>query len=256
MHRAKRAAVALTAFCAAGPAFARDSARPPAAASTYQAVAAKVPAAHADPGFASFRSELAAVARSRMFATLARHVVPRGFFWERDFANGFDPKRSGAENLAAAISLEGGSGSGWQTLAAFAADPGATELPASPGVLCAPPQPVFDPEDFDRLTAVTHSKVSEWGYPRAAGVDVRQSPRSEAAVIDTLGAHFVRIVRFESAAANPAVFRAAWALVATPSGKTGFVAPDMLMPLGAPRLCYSKDVTGRWRIVGFIGGRP
>jgi hypothetical protein len=40
--------------------------------------------------------------------------------------------------------------------------------------------------------------------------------------------------------------------VAAPSGKTGYVAPGELMPLRMDRLCYLKDVTGRWRIVGYI----
>jgi hypothetical protein len=255
MHRVGRAAVALAVLCAAGPAFGQGSAWLPVATKPYQAVAVRVPAGPGDPSFAAFRTDLAAVARTRLFATLARYVVPRGFFWERDFAKGFDPKKSSAENLAAAISLERGSGSGWQTLAAFAAEPGATEIPASPGVLCAPAQPVFDSEDFERLTGATRSNASEWGYPRAPNISVRKRPRPESAVVETLGAHFVRIVRFETAPANPAPFRTAWARVATPSGKIGFVAPDTLMPLGAPRLCYIKDITGRWRITGFIGGK-
>ena len=31
--------------------------------------------------------------------------------------------------------------------------------------------------------------------------------------------------------------------------------PDTLMSLAAPRLCYIKDITGRWQITGYIGRR-
>src|ERR1700693_720816 len=112
MQRPLLAAIALAALCAAEPALAQGAARLPVATKPYQPVPVQLPAEPADPSFAAFRTELAAIARNRVFASLARYVVPRGFFWDGDFANGFDPKKSSAENLAAAISLEHGSGAG------------------------------------------------------------------------------------------------------------------------------------------------
>jgi hypothetical protein len=44
----------------------------------------------------------------------------------------------------------------------------------------------------------------------------------------------------------------AWARVAAPSGKTGFIPRSLLRPLESDRLCFQKDVTGRWQIAGFI----
>ena len=41
--------------------------------------------------------------------------------------------------------------------------------------------------------------------------------------------------------------------VATPSGKSGFVAMDAIAPLGGDQMCYSKDAGG-WKITGFLGG--
>ena len=140
MHRPRRMPIVLAVMLAA------DGARPGAVAfagrdQPYQPVAVKLPRRR--PIRASPRSaRISPPSRNgRVFDRLARIVVARGFFWDRDFANGFDPKKSGVENLAAAIGLERGTGGGWQTLVAFADEPSASEISASPGVLCAPARP-------------------------------------------------------------------------------------------------------------------
>ena len=140
----------------------------------------KPPPVPNDPGLAAFRQHLAAVARDRVFNELARSVVPQGFFWDRDFAESFDPKKTGVENLAAAIRLEQGAGLGWQMLAEFAAEPTATGTPAAPGVLCAPGRPSFEQEEFDRLLDAT-SAPRRTGSSRALAVlncTRRQAPCS------------------------------------------------------------------------------
>ena len=75
------------------------------------------------------------------------------------------------------------------------------------------------------------------------------APQPTGAVVGTLGLHFVRVLGERASAEH-----LDWMKVAAPSGKTGFVAGGMLMSLLAERLCYRKDVTGRWRIAGFVGG--
>jgi hypothetical protein len=42
--------------------------------------------------------------------------------------------------------------------------------------------------------------------------------------------------------------------IVTPSGKVGFVAAEAVSPLGSDQLCYGKDASGAWKIVGMIGG--
>jgi len=42
--------------------------------------------------------------------------------------------------------------------------------------------------------------------------------------------------------------------VVAPSGKVGFVAAEAINPLGSDQLCYGKDASGAWKIVGMIGG--
>jgi len=148
-----------------------------------------------DPGLAALRQHLAVVARDRVFDELARSVVPQGFFWDRDFADSFDPKKTGVENLAAAIRLEQGAGLGWQMLADFAADPTATGIPAAPGVLCAPGRPSFDQEEFDRLLDATYSIAKDWVFPRVGGLELHAAPRPTSAVLEKLGSYFLHIGR-------------------------------------------------------------
>ena len=72
---------------------------------------------------------------------------------------------------------------------------------------------------------------------------------------EKLGGHFVRILGFDTTPANADPLRTSWARIAAPSGQVGYVAPGGLMSPGAPPLCYVKDITGRWRIAGFVGGQ-
>ena len=36
--------------------------------------------------------------------------------------------------------------------------------------------------------------------------------------------------------------------------QVGFVAAEAINPLGSDQLCYGKDASGAWKIVGMIGG--
>lgn len=215
----------------------------------YPVVAVKFAEPPSDPSFAAFRSELAAAARRRVYAELARLVVARGFFWERDFGAAFAPSKSGAENLAAAVGLERGNGHGWKTLATFAAEPTAAPFAARPGILCAPARPSFDEAEFHALTARTGTDAADWRYPRNAAVALHAEASEASAPVEWLSPHFVRALG--DGLAKPA--HNSLTPIATPSGRTGFVAAGLLLSLASERLCYGKDATGRWRIAGFIG---
>ena len=219
----------------------------------YAPVAVDIPDPPDDPSFATFRKELADIARRRVYADLAAVVVARGFFWDRDFAGGFDPSKSGVENLAIAIGLEAHGGSGWRRLDGFAAEPIATPAPLQTGVICGPPAPLYNETDLDRLIDTTKTASNVWTYPRNARGVVRAAPREGSPVVETLGQNFVHVLGYEAGDNDLQPERTAWARVATPTGKAGFVAPGTLRPLGAEQLCYVKDVTGRWRIAGYVG---
>jgi hypothetical protein len=219
----------------------------------YQPVAVTLPAAPADESFVLFRAELAAVAERRVYGELAR-LVARGFFWERDFGGGHDSRRSGIDNLAAALRLERADGGGWTALAGFAAETTAASLEARPGVICGPGRPQFDQAEFGLLLDRTRSDAGDWAYPRTNGLDVRAAAKVDATAIEILGRHFVRVLRTERPPGDQDPARSGWVQVATPSGRTGFVPPDSLHSAAPERLCYSKDITGRWRITGYVAG--
>jgi hypothetical protein len=227
----------------------------PAAAQTavpYHQVTVKFAEPPSDPSFAAFRGELAAAAKRRVYGELARLVVAHGFFWERDFGAVFDRAKSGVENLAVAIGLEQHDGQGWTMLATFAAEPTAAPIVSRPGIICAPARPKFDEAEFNALVSRNGSDPVDWAYPRKATVAMHAAANASGGVIETLGPHFVRVL--ERAAKAGEAARVRWTQVLAPSGRTGFVAPGTLMSLLAERLCYDKDVTGRWRIAGFVGG--
>ncbi len=152
---------------------------------------------------------------------------------------------------AVAIRLEHESGSGWSALASFAATSSAAPLASRPGVICAPAAPEYDLVDFDQVIAATGAKAAAWRYLSEADIPLRAAPRPSARAVEMLARQIVRPLRGEGIDDSEAA-RAGWALVAAPSGKTGYIAAAMLMPLRSDKLCYHKDVTGRWRIADYI----
>jgi hypothetical protein len=220
---------------------------------SYKPVAVKFAEPIEDASFATFRNELAAVAKRRIYAELDRLVMVQGFFWDRDFNGAFDRKHPAVNNLAAAIRLEHRNGMGWDTLAVFAAEPTATAFTGRPGIVCAPGEISFDDVEFDRLVDDARSKPRDWIVPHADKTVVRTAPRGNATVIDTLGLTLVRLLGFLTKNSEPDTMRTAWARVITPAGKTGYVAPGALMSPSPERLCYGKDGFGRWRIAGYVG---
>ena len=67
--------------------------------------------------------------------------------------------------------------------------------------------------------------------------------------MEKLGLIFVRVMPDMAPNASQDFMR-----VVTPSGKVGFVAAEAINPLGSDQLCYGKDASGAWKIVGMIGG--
>ena len=224
------------------------------AARAYQPVMVTLPTAADDAELESFRDEIAAVAKTRVYVELERLVAAQGFFWDRDFDGSFDSRRPGVDNLAAAVGLERSNGRGWATLLRLAGEKTAGPLTGRPGILCAPGEPNYDGVAFDQAVDASRSTAQEWSFVRADKTAVRSAPKDNAAVIDTLGTILVRVLAYQSKEQEAESRRAAWVRVATPAGKIGFIAPGALAPLSPERLCYGKDGFGRWRIVGFVSG--
>jgi hypothetical protein len=216
----------------------------------YKPVAVTLPNPVNDASFEAFRKEIVAVAQKKDRAALARLVVAKGFFWEREDGKAA-PKKSGADILSQALNLPAKDGSGWEALAGFASDATAAPLPERKEVLCAPADPTFDERELEGLAQSTETDPGDWGYPTRADVEVRETPNATAPVIEKLGLHFVRVLDDESP--NAANTAGEWLRVVAPSGKVGFIQADALASLSGAQLCYLKEGTA-WKITGIIGG--
>jgi hypothetical protein len=219
---------------------------PPPPIKPYTAVTATPPQPYSDPSFQDFRKQLVDVTAKKDRAALAKLVVAQGFFWiqDKDLA---DPHKSGIDNLAKAIGLDAKDGSGWDTLAGDANDPTASPFPEHQGAVCTPADPAIDPKAFQTLIEATQTEPPDWGYMLNNGAEVRAAPQPNAPVVEKLGLTLVRVL--------PDSNQQDFLHIATPSGKSGFVAADAVAPLVSDEICYSKDASG-WKIAGYLGGLP
>ncbi|HEY6258114.1 MAG TPA: hypothetical protein VIY51_20215 [Xanthobacteraceae bacterium] len=215
----------------------------------YKPVTIKLPTALADPSFVAFRKQVGDIAQKKDRAALAKLVAPSFFLvaGEKDAA---DKKKTGIDNLAKALSLDGkDAAAGWNTLAEYAKEPTAEADQEHKGVLCAPADPAFDENAAEALAKATQTDPGDWGYPVKDGVEVHAAAKPDAPVTDKLGLYLVRVYPDDSPAA--AVAGNDFIRVVLPSGKTGYVASDQLLSLGNEQLCYAKEGNA-WKIAGFI----
>ena len=223
---------------------------PPAPIKPYKPVAATPPTPFTDPSFVDLRKRLADAAAHKDRAALAKLIVAQKFFWveDKDLA---DAKKSGIDNLAKAIDLDGKDAPGWDVVAGFANEPTAMELAQQKGVFCAPADPTIDQNAFEALGKATQTEPSEWGYPTKDGVEVHAAAQASAPVTEKLGLNLVRVLADSNQPADPNA--PLFLHVATPSGKSGFIDAQLLAPLGGDQMCYTKDASG-WKIAGYFGG--
>jgi hypothetical protein len=216
-------------------------------AGPYKTVAITPPQPLNDPAFTALLKQLGEAAQRKDRSALAKLVISQGFFWVRENGDRADKRKSGADNLAAALGLNNKDGAGWDMLASFADDPTGSPSPEHKGALCAPADPIFDGKAFNDLLKATRTDVSDWGYPVSPDVEVHATPQASSPVVDKLGPVFVRVMP-EGGSNVPSFLR-----ILTPAGKTGFVSVDSIAPIGNDQICYVKDAGG-WKIGGYIGG--
>lgn len=238
--------------CVCSALFSAAVAQTPPAFKPYKRIEADLGKGVKDPSLDAFRKQLAGIAQKRDRAAL-KQIAGAEFFFENDVDGLFNEKRSSTDNLLAALRLDRDQERGWADLRAFAEEPSSGPLPGHRGIVCAPAPPHYNDPELFALTEETGSDVADWYYPRQAGVGVRAAPEAGAAVIETLGLAFVRVLGFDRRRGDTASRRTSWARVATPSGKSGFVAPNVLVSPVANRLCFSKNGSS-WTIAGFVGG--
>jgi hypothetical protein len=224
----------------------------PAPAKPYKPVAVALPRPMNEPGFDAFRKQLTETAQKKDRAALAKLVVAQGFFWEAEDGDKADKKKSSSDNLASALGLGGKDAPGWDLLMSYSSDPTAAPIPDRQGVVCAPADPAFDDKELEELAKSTDTDPGEWGYPVAAGIEVRSGAQPNSPVTEKLGMHFVRVMPDTGPGAPDAQNQMPMLRIMLPSGKTGYVAGNAISPLGNDQLCYVKEADG-WKIAGFIG---
>jgi hypothetical protein len=217
----------------------------------YKPVAIKLPQPINDASFVAFRKQVGDIAQKKDRAALAR-LVSQNFFLIAGEKDAADRKKPGIENLAKALNLDAKDGEGWMTLAEYAQEPTAEDDPDHKGVKCAPADPAFDENAAEQLAKDTQTDPGDWGYPVKDGVEVRGAARANAPVVDKLGLYLVRVYPEDSPAS--AVQGPDFIRIVLPSGKTGYVAGDQLLPLGNEQLCYGKEGNA-WKITGFISNQ-
>src|SRR5262249_32681275 len=97
----------------------------------------------------------------------------------------------------------------------------------------------------------TQTDPSDWGYPLKDGIEVHAAAQANSPVIETLGLNLVRVLPDSAAPNDPN--QPAFLHIATPSGKSGFIAIDAIAPLANDHMCSAKD-SGGWNITGYFGG--
>ena len=227
----------------------QQQAQPPIAPpAPYAALKVSPPKPYDDAGLAALRKDVAAAAQKKDRAALAKLVLAQGFFWLKEEGNAAG-KKSGIEALSTALNLAAQDASGWDSLGEFADDDTAAPYPDRPNTVCSPAGPEFNPPDLEKLAESTKTDVGDWGFFAQDGIEVHATAQANSPVIEKLGMHFVRVMPDTAPNASQEMMR-----IVTPSGKVGFVAAEAVSPLGSDQLCYGKDASGAWKIVGMIGG--
>jgi hypothetical protein len=213
----------------------------------YKPVAVTPAKMSGDASLNAFRDQLAEAARKRDRAALSRLVVTQGFFWERENGDAANKKKSGVDNLSAALGLDNKDGAGWDMLAESAGDPTVAPSAEHKGALCSPADPAYNKRELDEVIAATQTDSLDWNYPVSDGIDVRAAPKESAPVVEKLGMHFVRVLPAQGTGV------ATYLRIVTPAGKIGYVSADSLAPVGNDQICYVKDASG-WKVGGYVGG--
>jgi hypothetical protein len=226
----------------------------------YKPVAVTLPQPYADPSFEAFRKELGEIASHKDRAALAGKVVANGFFWMGEKGDKANKRKSGVDNLAAAIGLDGRDGEGWQILAAAANEATLEPIPDKKGVMCSPAGPVFDQKAAEQAARATGTSPMDWAFPVKGALDVHAAGQASSPVIEKVGSVLVRVMpegpppgAGAGGNAPPPKPGSSFVRIVTPTGKVGYVVDDAIGALDSDQLCFVKDAAG-WKINGYAGG--
>jgi hypothetical protein len=154
-------------------------ARTMAPAKPYKPVPVVLPRPASDASFEAFRKELGEIASRKDRGALASKVVDKGFFWIAEKGDKASKRKSGIDNLAAAIGLNSQDGAGWEILADAADEATLEGLPDKKGVMCSPAAPVFNHKAAEQ-TAKTTGTERGTGASRSKGRSTSMPPGKPA----------------------------------------------------------------------------
>jgi hypothetical protein len=160
-------------------------------------------------------------------------------------------RKSGIDNLAAAIDLDDKEGSGWFVIAQAAMETSLEPMQQKRGVLCSPANPIFDEKAADQLLKATATNEFDWAFPTKPGIDVHASAQPNSPIVGKLGMYLVRVMPEEPPAGTQAA-ESPFVRVVMSNGKVGYVAAELLSPTAFEQLCYVKEASG-WKIAGYNG---
>jgi len=235
-----------------GPRGQAQQAPQPAPPKPYKVIPVTMPQPYSDPSYDAFRKQLTDIASHKDRAALARLVVAANFFWLGEKGDQANKKKSGIDNLAAAMELDAKGGWGWMGLAQAANDATLEPDPDHKGIMCAPANPSFDEKAAEQVAKDTGTNPADWAVPTKPGLEVRAAAQPNAQVIEKLGVNLLRVME-DAPPAGAQPQQSPFVRVVTPGGKVGFVLEEMLAPLDQSQLCYLKDATG-WKIAGYVNG--
>jgi hypothetical protein len=222
----------------------------------YKPVAVTLPSAYNDPSFEAFRKQIGEIASHKDRAALAK-VVANNFFWMGERGDKANKRKSGIDNLAAAINLDSKEGIGWEILTAAANEETLEQVPDKRGVLCGPAGPSFDQKAAMQNAKATGTDVGDWGFPIKGSADILTAGKADSPVLEKVGSILIRVMPEEPPAGAqggpPPQPGTSYVRVVTPAGKVGYILDENLGSLDLDQLCYSKDASG-WKIVGYAGG--
>jgi hypothetical protein len=221
----------------------------------YKPVPVTLPQPYSDPSFEAFRKELGDIASRKDRAALAGKVVANGFFWMGEKGDKANKRKSGIDNLAAAIGLDGRNAEGWEILSGAANEASLEPIPDKKGVMCSPAGPVFDQKAAEQVAKATGTSPQDWAFPVKGELEVHGAGQASAPVVEKVGSVLIRVMPEPPPQGNapPPKPGSFYVRIVTPSGKVGYVVDDAIGALDSDQLCFVKDAAG-WKITGYAGG--
>jgi hypothetical protein len=229
----------------------QQSQQQPAPPKPYKAITVTPAQPYGDASFVAFRKQLGDIANRKDRAALAK-LVANNFFWMGEKGDKANKKKTGIDNLAAAINLDAKDGSGWEALTAAADEATAEPVAERKGIVCSPASPSFDEAAADQVAKDTGTDPGEWGYLAKPDVEVHSAAKADSPVVEKLGQILIRVLPEEGPAPGAQPQEAPFIRVVTPSGKVGFVSEEFVSSLDNDQICYVKDAAG-WKIAGIAG---